>query len=165
VRKIGPSLTAEERAAEEAKAARAIEERNRLEEEKKRDRALLARYPDRTAHDKERSASLTLIDNVIAAAQKHSADLVEQRKRLDVELEFYNGDVTKAPPKIKRQVEEIQQQLEFQKRFVTNQEGEKKRVNARYDEELVKLKQLWAKAALPTTATAAASAASAPKKR
>jgi hypothetical protein len=163
VRKIGPSLTADERAAEEVKAAKALEERNRLEEEKKRDRALLTRYPDRAAHDKERAASLTLIDNVIAAAHKHSADLVEQRKRLDTELEFYQGDVSKAPPKIKRQVDEIQQQLEFQKRFVANQEAEKKRLNARYDDELVKLKQLWAKAALPTTA--AASAASAIKKR
>ena len=165
VRKIGPSLTAEERAAEEAKAAKALEERNRLEEERKRERALLTRYPDKAVHDKERAASLALIDNVVAAANKHTDDLQAQRKRLDVELEFYNGDVSKAPPKVKQKIDEIQQQLDFQKRFIANQDAEKKRLNARYDEELVKLKLLWAKAALPATATAAGTAASAPKKR
>src|SRR5688572_9269158 len=38
-RKIGPSLTAEERAAEEEKQRLAVEERNRLAEEKRRERA------------------------------------------------------------------------------------------------------------------------------
>ena len=32
----------------------------------------------------------------------------------------------------------------MQKKFVLDQEQEKKRVNQRFDEELVKLKQLWA---------------------
>jgi hypothetical protein len=31
-----------------------------------------------------------------------------------------------------------------QKKFIQDQEQEKKRVNVRFDEELVKLKQLWA---------------------
>ena len=35
--------------------SKAMEERSRLAEEKKRDRALLARYPDQAAHDKERA--------------------------------------------------------------------------------------------------------------
>src|SRR3569832_1234255 len=46
VRKIGPAPTAVERAAAEEKARREIEERNRIVEEKRRDRALLSRYPD-----------------------------------------------------------------------------------------------------------------------
>jgi hypothetical protein len=156
-RKIGPTLTAEERAAEEARAQRALEERNRVAEEKKRDRALLARYPDRAAHDKERLAALGQVDDVIAAANRRTVDLAAQRKKLDIELEFFKNDRSKAPPKLRRQIEENEQQIESQRRFVVNQEAEKQRMNTRYDEELVKLKGLWAQLAMPPTASAAAS--------
>ena len=165
LRKIGPSLTAEERAAEELKATRALDERNRQIDERKRERALLARYPDRTAHDKERLAALAQVDNVIAAANKHSVDLIANRKKLEQELEFYKANPSKVPFKLKRQVEENNQQMEGQRRFVVNQESEKKRLNTRYDEELVKLNVLWAQLATPTAATTAAAAASAAPKR
>ncbi len=57
-RKIGPTLTALEQAAEDDKARKAAEEQQRLAEEKKRERALLTRYPDQAAHDKERALAL-----------------------------------------------------------------------------------------------------------
>jgi len=155
-RRIGPVLTAEERAAQEEKARKAAEEHNRLAEEKKRDRALLTRYPDRAAHDKERAMAVSVVDEAIATAGKNTDALQKQRKRLDTELEFYKGDVSKVPPALKRQIEEIQQRMDAQKRFVANQEGEKQRLNARFDEEIGKLKQLWAERAAPTTAAASA---------
>lgn len=155
-RKIGPVLTAEERAAEEEKARKAVEERNRLDEEKKRDRALLTRYPDRAAHDKERAMAVSVVDEAIATAGKNADTLQKQRKRLDSELEFFKGDVSKAPATLKRQMEENQQRADAQKRFVANQEAEKQRLNARFDEELGKLKQLWAERAAPTTSAASA---------
>ena len=34
--------------------------------------------------------------------------------------------------------------MAVQKRFIADQDAEKKRVNMRFDEELVKLNQLWA---------------------
>jgi hypothetical protein len=37
-----------------------------------------------------------------------------------------------------------------QKKFIQDQEQEKKRVNVRFDEELVKLKQLWAMREAPS---------------
>lgn len=156
-RRIGPVLTAEERAAEEEKARRAIEERSRLAEEKKRDRALLTRYPDRAAHDKERATAVSVLDEAIATAAKNIDALQAQRKKLDSELEFYKGDASKVPPRLKRQIEEHQQHMAAQKRFIANQEREKQQLNARFDEELGKLKQLWAERAA-TPATAAASA-------
>lgn len=157
-RKIGPSLTAQERAAEEEKARRAAEERNRVEEEKKRERALLTRYPDRAAHDKERLAALTRADEAIATARKNTEELVAARKRLESELEFYSKDPSKVPAKLKRQIEENEQHTAAQKRFVANQDGEKRRINAQFDEELVKLKQLWAQVAAPASAAVPAAA-------
>jgi len=159
-RKLGPSLTAEERAAEEDRVHKAAEERNRLTEEKKRERALLTRYPNRQAHDKERAAALALANDAIAAATKSADELIAARKRLDTELEFYANDPSKVPAKLKRQIEENEQHHEAQRRFVANQESEKQRISAQFDEELVKLKQLWAQRAAPVPATAAPSAAS-----
>ncbi|MES2785503.1 MAG: DUF4124 domain-containing protein [Pseudomonadota bacterium] len=158
-RRVGPSLTAEERAAEELRAARALEETKRIQEEKKRERALIARYPDRATHDRERAASLALIDGVIATANKHRLELEAQRRKLDVELEFFKGDASKVPFKLKRQIEENTQAMESQRRFIANHDLEKQRLNARYDEELVKLKAMWAQlgVAAPRTAAAVAS--------
>ena len=159
-RKIGPTLTAEERAAEEEKVRKGAEERARATEEKRRERALLTRYPDRATHDKERAAATTQIDALIATATKQIGELSAERKRLQTELEFFKGDLSKASPKLKREVEENERQLQTEQRFMANQEAEKKRITERYDEELGKLKGLWALKAGATTAGAGAPPAS-----
>ena len=160
-RKVGPTLTAEERVLEEEKQRKEAEERSRQSEEKKRERALLTRYPDKESHDKQRREALALADEAIASAAKSAEAQVADRKRMDVELEFYNKDPSKVPPKLRRQIEEADAHIEAQKRFVTNKVAEKQRINARFDEELVKLKQLWAQRAAPVqNAAKAAPAAS-----
>jgi hypothetical protein len=157
-RKVGPSLTAQERAAEEEKRQKAIEDRNRLAEEKKRDRALLTRYPDRSTHDKERVAAIAVAEDAIAAARTSIDELLASRKRLETELEFYGNDPARVPANIKRQIDENGQHIDAQKRFIANQEGEKRRINARFDEELEKLRRLWALRAAPATAAVPAAA-------
>lgn len=142
--KLGPSLTAAERAAEEDKAREALEERGRIAEEKRRERALLVRYPHKGVHDKERAAALIQVEEVIAAATKRTAQLLDQRKALDVEVEFFKNDPARLPVQLKRQLEENQQQQAVQTRYLADQTGEKQRVNARFDEELWRLNQLWA---------------------
>jgi hypothetical protein len=148
-RQVGPSLTAEERAAQEAKDKAAAEVRAREAEEKRRDRALLLRYPNRAVHDQERVAALAQVDEVIKASHKRTLELAEQRKSIQAEFEFYVKDPSKAPPPLKRKMEENDNSSAVQKRFIAEQEQEKKRVNVRFDEELVKLKPLWALAAPP----------------
>lgn len=152
-RRIGPSLTAAERAAEEDKARRLEEDRIRANEDKKREKALVTRYPNRGVHDKEREAALMLVDSVTAAAQKRTVELLAQRKFLEGEVEFYKFEPSRTPPKLKRQMDEVDAQLAAQKRFLTDQDVEKVRVNARFDEELSRLKLLWAQDSLsPATA-------------
>lgn len=142
--RVGPTLTAQERAKEEEKEKAAALERARQAEEKRRERVLLARYPNKAAHDKERSDALAQVDEVIKAANKRIVELAQQRKTIEAEFEFYKGDLAKAPPSLKRQVEENEQSAAVQRRFIGEQEQEKKRVNARFDEELERLKRIWA---------------------
>lgn len=143
-RVVGPSLTARERAAREEKEKAAAEVRVREAEAKRRDRALLLRYPRRAVHDKERAEALGQIDEVIKTASKREAELAEQRKAINTDLEFYKSDPAKAPASLKRRLEENDSSVAVQKRFIADQEMEKKRVNLRFDEELLKLSQLWA---------------------
>ena len=156
-RLVGPSLTAPERAALEEKEKLAAETLAREAEDKRRDRALLLRYPSRAVHDKERVTALAQIDEVIKAASNRTVQLAEQRAAINTELEFYLKDPSRAPAALKRRVEENDGSVLVQKKFIADQEQEKKRVNQRFDEELVKLKQLWALNA-PVPASAAVSA-------
>lgn len=141
---VGPTLTAQERTDAEAKERLALEDRARRDEEKRRDRALLVRYPNKAVHDAERAEAIAQIGVVKKAALKRVEELLRQRTSMDAEMEFYKKDPSKAPPSLKRQVDDLSQSLAVQGRFIADQDGEISRVNARFDEELVRLKQLWA---------------------
>ena len=141
--KVGPSLTAQERTELEAKERAQQEEQARLNEEKRRDRALLVRYPNKGVHDTERASAMAQIDVVKQAAMRRSEELVRQRVPLLDEMEFYKKNPAKAPPSVRRAIDEIGQSIAIQVRFIADQDAEIKRVNARFDEELVRLKQLW----------------------
>ncbi len=149
---VKPAMTAEEQRIADAKAKQQAEERARQDEERRKDRALLARYPSKPAHDGERSKALAQVDEVIKAAQKRIGELADQRQLIDAELEFYKKDPNKAPASLKRQIEDNERSVDVQKRFIGEQGDEKKRVNARFDEELTRLRTLWAQAAAPTSA-------------
>jgi Domain of unknown function (DUF4124) len=155
-RNVGPSLTATERAAKEEQDRKEAEERARANDEKRRDRALLNRYQNKAVHDRERADALTQVDEVIAAANKRVTELDKQKEALVNEMEFYKADPNKAPASVKRQVTENAQNIALQKRFITDQETEKSRINARFDEELVRLRQLWAVQAAAINAAGAA---------
>lgn len=158
-RTIGPTLTAQERTAQDAKDKALAEEKAQALEEKRRDRALLLRYPSRQVHDKERSLALAQVDEVIKTSSKRALELVDQRKSIDTELEFYKKDLSKMPPQLKRRIDENESNIAAQKRFVAEQELEKRRVNARFDDELVKLRQLWAMMGAPATSVSGTSGA------
>jgi hypothetical protein len=142
-RVLPPSYTADERAKLEAQRKAQEEVQARIAEEKRRDRALLIRYPSQPVHDKERADALAQIDEVVTAVVRREQSLAKQRQEIGTELEFYQNDVNKAPSWLKRKLEDNESQVLIQKRFLDDQAQEKKRINARFDEELVKLRQLW----------------------
>jgi hypothetical protein len=145
-RNVGPSLTAQERAAQEERDRRAAEDQARIQEERRRNRAILMRYRNQETHDSERLAALNLVDEVIAAAQKRVGELDKERVGIANELEFYQGTPDKVPGKLRRMAEENSANMAAQKRFIADQEAEKQRINMRFDEELARLRQLWSQA-------------------
>ena len=156
-RQIGPSLTEHERAAQEVQRRKEVEARNREIEERRRERVLTSRYPDKATHDVERFAALQLVDDVTATAEKRIAELKEQRKAMDVEMEFYKRDPAKAPMSLRRKIAENEDGIAEQMRFIAGQDQEKRRVNQRFDLELAQLRKLWESQRAPVTADAASS--------
>ncbi|TNF63576.1 MAG: DUF4124 domain-containing protein [Burkholderiales bacterium] len=142
-RVLPPSYTAEERARIEAQRRAEDEARSRALEERRRERALLIRYPNQEPHDRDRATALAQVDEVIDAVRKREAALVEQRREIDLEMEFYQSDPARVPAWLRRKLEDNEQQMQVQKRFLAEQDQEKRRINERFDEELAKLRQLW----------------------
>ena len=153
-RQIGPTLTAHEQALQDERDKVAAEQRAREAEEKRRDRALLQRYPNYTLHEQERAAAMEQINEVIKTSIKRTDELIAQRKVIADEFEFYVKDPSKAPISLKLRKEDNESSLLAQQKILLAQEEEKKRVNLRFDEELVKLKPLWAKRGTPMSAAA-----------
>ena len=142
-RQIGPSLSENDRAVLEAQRRRDAEERARVVEERRRERVLTARYPDKAAHDVERTAAIHLIDDVTATAEKRIAELRKERKGFDVEMEFYKKDPARAPLALRRKIAENEDIIAEQQRFLAGQDQEKRRVHQRFDKELGHLRKLW----------------------
>ena len=161
-RQIGPSLTEQERAAQEAQRRKEAEARARELEERRRERALTARYPDKATHDVERAAAIQLVDDVTATAEKRLVELAQQRKAFDVEMEFYKKDPSKAPMSLRRKIAENEESIAEQQRFIAGQDQEKRRVHQRFDVELAQLRKLWDAQRMPLPGTAPASDAAAP---
>jgi hypothetical protein len=141
--KIGPTLTADERAAQEKNERKAAEEVGRAGDEKRRNRALVIRFPNKGVHDQERNEALAKIEAVTAAASTRMEELGRQRVAIDAEMEFYTKDPSKAPAYMRRQLEENIQSQTVQRNFIAEQETEARRARVRFDDELVRLRVLW----------------------
>ncbi len=142
-RQIGPVLSEQERAVVEARQRKEAEERSRALEERRRERVLTARYPDKATHDVERKTAIQLVDDVAATAEKRIVELRQQRKTLDGEMEFYKKDPNKAPMTLRRKIAENDDSIAEQQRFIAGQDDEKRRVHQRFDVELAHLRKLW----------------------
>jgi TolA-binding protein len=143
LRRVGPTLTENERAEMDERRRQQQAEQQRLREERARDKALLLRYPEPAVHDAARADALEQVDSVIAVAQRHLQELRARRKALRTELEFYQNDPRKAPPQLRRQLQENADSEEEQKRFLLQQDQEKQRISQRFDAQRIQLRRLW----------------------
>lgn len=142
-RVIGPTLTQHERAQQAAMARKAQNERDRIAEERRRERVLVTRYPNQNAHDDERAATLETSEVQIKIAQQRLQELRAERKNLNQEMEFYRRDPAKAPVKLQRSLADNDLAADDQRRQISAREQEMERINQRFDAELEQLRALW----------------------
>ncbi|MBP6893626.1 MAG: DUF4124 domain-containing protein [Gammaproteobacteria bacterium] len=142
-RRIEPALSPQQQA--ERDQRRKDEERAAAQrrDERRRDLALLARYPDAAAHDRRRAEALAQAEAEIGAARKRLAELAQARRKLDEELEFYSKDPSQVPAALKARLADNAAAVTLQERLLHEQQGEKQRIDARFDEERQRLDRLW----------------------
>lgn len=138
---VPPTPTSDERAEIEARERDAVAERSRRQEAIRRDRNLLARFPDEAAHRKARTAALDDVRKALRVSEERVALLTAERKPLMDEAEFYAGNTM--PRKLKGQIDANDASLEAQRALVQNQQLEVVRINKLYDAELERVKKLW----------------------
>ena len=142
-RVIPPSLTADERARADAKLRADAEARARAAEDRRKEQAMLIRYPDEDAHQRARTDALRQINAVIEAVRSREQELEKQRTAIQAEMEFYQRDPSRAPEWLKQRQATNAQQIAAQLSYLEDQQREIGRINQRFDDELVVLKRLW----------------------
>jgi hypothetical protein len=169
-RVLPPTLTAEERAEREAAQRKADLARAAQADAVRRDRNLVARFPDEATHNKSREAALDTVRLAMKATELRVKELANERKPLLEEAEFYKG--RSVPPRLKQLLDANDAGVAAQRQSAANQEQELARINRLYDTELDRLRRLWSGAlpgSLPptdaTTATATVSPAASSARR
>jgi hypothetical protein len=153
---LPPSYSAEERAARDEQRRRAEAAEVARKDRVRRDRNLLARYPDVAAHQRARDAALEPMKLAGLANERRMAELERERRTLANEAEFYVG--RELPSTLKSRIDANRVTIEAQRAAAANNEAERLRILARYDDELNHLRQLWAGTAPGSTAARGGSA-------
>lgn len=138
---VPPTMTADERSEAEQRDRDASAERVARQDATRRDRNLVARFPDETAHRKAREGALDDVRNAVRISEARVKLLTVERKPLLDESEFYVGKPL--PAKLKTALDANDASLAAQRSLIQNQEVEVSRINGLYDIELVRLKRLW----------------------
>lgn len=140
-RDVPPPPTADERTEMEARQQQEAYERASRVDAMRRDRNLLARFPNEAAHRKAREAALEDTRKSLTISQARLTALEKERKPLLDEAEFYVGKPL--PGKLKLQIDGNEAAMEAQKTLIVNQQAELVRINENYDLELERLRKLW----------------------
>jgi hypothetical protein len=158
---LPPTLTAEERAEKEARDRAAADARAAAADASRRDRNLVARYPNEAAHQRAREASLDTVRLAIRTTEQRLRELELARKPLLAEAEFYVGKPL--PPKLRSALDANDASAEALRSATATQEAELGRINGLYDAELDRLRRLWAGAAPGSLGPLPSALASAPR--
>lgn len=146
-RTIEPPMTAEQKAAREAEAKRQREEADKQRAQMRRDLALLETYASEAEIEDTRNRALGSRQQIIDRALKRIEDHQRERKKLDNEAEFFAK--REMPDKLKRAFEANATLTRSEQRIVEDVRADMERVNARFDAELARWRQLVNSGAQP----------------
>ena len=152
-KKIEPAPTPEQ-----VKAKAAAEEQQRalaksLEDQARKDRALMQSYTTEEEIDVARNRALSTIDTQVKAAQAYSADLTRQQQNLKKKKASY-GDKP-VPIEVERELNTVDVELSRQTALIKQKTDEIAAVNAKYDTD----KKRWEEIKSDQQRSAAAAAA------
>lgn len=144
---IEPPLSAEQRAAREAEARRQADEADRQRTQMRRDLALLEAYATTDEIEEARNRALGTRHQLIDRANKRIEEHKKERAKLEKEAEFYVG--RELPDSLRRALENNSALIRSEQRIVDDVRGDMDRVNARFDAENKRWRELISAGATP----------------
>jgi hypothetical protein len=139
---LPPAQSPEEKSRQDAIKRAAEQQRLAREAEARRDRALMARYPDLLAHDAARTRALDPVAKQIEAAQRRLEELELESQSLARERE--SSGKKALPQALRARIAANEGAIEAQNTILRDQQAERERLNLQFDAELVRLRALWA---------------------
>ncbi len=140
---VPPVLTASERAREAERLRQETERQVKLDEEKRRNHALVMRYPNQAAHEQARREALVQIDVQISLVRQRLVKLDQQRQEINAELEFYRQDPGRVPAGLRNREQENTRQHQAQTAYLAGQLREREHIVTTFDDDLARLQLLW----------------------
>ena len=145
--KLGPSLSLLDREELEKKEKIEVQTQAKAMQEKRRNRALLTRYPSEQVYELERTTVLSKMDAALQVTRKRVQELQSQREEIEAKMAQYKADASKSPPALRQQLEDNGRNQREQKHLLAEQEAQAQQAQARFAEQRVRLEPLWSAAA------------------
>ena len=134
-------LTPQQQAEQSTALAQQRQDQEQLRNRQREQRALLTRYPDRTAFDQAERNDLQTPQWLVASARKRMARLASGLKALQQEAQFYpDGNY---PLELRNKFEENRLLTKQEQELIAGQEAEMQHIRAQYAGLLPRLESLW----------------------
>ena len=143
VKKTEPALTPEQRRAKTLEEERGKETAKQQEDKARRDRALLSSYTSESEIDLARNRSLRTLDDVLKSAHAYIEQLTRRRTAIEARKKTEFGDKP-TPPALERELEGINAELSRQADLIALKQREIVQVNAKYDTDRQRWRELIA---------------------
>jgi hypothetical protein len=143
IKKTDPALTPEQRRAKEDEEARQRDIVRQQDEAAKRDRALLSSYTTEGEIDLARNRSLRTIESNVQSSKAYTEQLTRRKAEIEgkKKTEFANKPM---PAAMERELESIKEELAKQEDLLTLKQKEVVAVNAKYDADKRRWRELVA---------------------
>jgi hypothetical protein len=146
-RVIEPPLSPAQQAAREAEERRQNDEAEKRRAQMRKDVALLETYGSEQDIEEARVRAVATREVVIERAHKRMDDLKGERRKLEDEKEFYTK--RDMPEKLKRSFAGNAEAMQQQEKVIADANAEKARVNARFEAERQRFRELVTAGATP----------------
>ena len=155
IRKTDPTLTPEQRRQQEIQAEQQRQIAKKNEDMARRDRALLSSFTSESEIDLSRKRGLQTIESIMLSAQAYSEQLTKRKAVLTAQRESY-GDKP-VPPAVERELASIDAELARQSELIAQKRGEAVALEARFEADKKRWRELTGTRDGPAPAPAATS--------
>ena len=144
-RVVEAPLTAAERVAKAAEELQRQEQERLLNEQRRKDQALLNTYGNEKDIEVMRSRTLRDLDTAIAAAEERIVEIRQRRKKFENEAEFYKN--RRLPADVAKGLRDADYEIGAQESVIESKRKDQETVRLKYDEDLRRFRDIATRAA------------------